>query len=73
MSRRRKRHGPEQFIRKLRDADALLAAGRSIGEVCQALQVSEATFRRCPATEPSGLPRGGRVCAHLSAGLASAR
>ena len=46
MSRRRKRHTPEQIIRKLRDADAMLAAGRTIGEVCQALEVSEATFHR---------------------------
>jgi len=46
MSRRRKRHTPEQIIRKLRDADATLAAGRSISEVCQALEVSEATFHR---------------------------
>jgi len=43
MSRRRKRHTPEQIVRKLRDADAMLAAGRTIGEVCQALEVSEAT------------------------------
>jgi len=31
MSRRRKRHTPEQIIRKLRDADAMLAAGRRCG------------------------------------------
>jgi putative transposase len=46
MSRRRKRHSPEQIIRKLRDADAMLAAGKTIGEVCQALEASEATFHR---------------------------
>ena len=46
MSRRRKRHSPEQIIRKLRDADAMLAAGRTIGEVCQALEASEQTFHR---------------------------
>jgi putative transposase len=46
MSRRRKRHSPEQIIRKLRDADAMMAAGRTIGEVCQALEVSEQTFQR---------------------------
>jgi len=28
MSRRRKRHTPQQIVRKLRDADAMLAAGR---------------------------------------------
>ncbi len=46
MTRRRKRHSPEQIIRKLRDADAMLAAGKTIGEVCQALETSEATFHR---------------------------
>ena len=46
MSRRRKRHSPEQIVRLLRDADAMLSGGRSIGEVCQSLEVSEATFHR---------------------------
>ena len=43
---RRKRHKPEQIIKKLRKADAMLAAGKEIGQVCQALGVSEATFHR---------------------------
>jgi putative transposase len=46
MSRRRKRHSPEQIVRLLRDADAMLGGGKTIGEVCQALEVSEATFHR---------------------------
>jgi putative transposase len=46
MSRRRKRHSPEQIIRKLRDAEAMLAGGKTIGEICQALEVSEPTFHR---------------------------
>jgi putative transposase len=46
MSRRRKRHSPEQIVRLLRDADAMLAGGRTIGEVCQSLEVAEATFHR---------------------------
>ncbi len=46
MTRRRKRHSPEQIIRKLRDAEAMLAAGKTIGEACQALEVSEQTFHR---------------------------
>jgi transposase-like protein len=46
MARRKKRHSPEQIIRKLRDADAMLAVGRTIGEVCQALEVSEQTLHR---------------------------
>lgn len=46
MSKRRKRHSPEQIVRKLRDADAMLNVGRSIGEVCQSLEISEPTFHR---------------------------
>ncbi len=46
MTRRRKRHSPEQIIRKLRDADAMLSAQKSLGEVCQALEVSEQTLHR---------------------------
>ncbi len=43
---KRKRHGPEQIIKKLRDADAMLASGKTIGQACQALEVSEQTFHR---------------------------
>ena len=42
----KKYHKPEQIISKLRDADAMLAAGKTIGEVCQTLETSEATFHR---------------------------
>ena len=44
--RGRKRHSPEQVITKLREADAMLASGASIGQVCQRLQVSEQTYHR---------------------------
>ena len=43
---KRKRHEPEQIIRKLREADAMLAAGKTIGQACQALEISEQTFHR---------------------------
>jgi transposase-like protein len=43
---KRKRHSPEQVIQKLRDADAMLASGKTMGQVCQALEVSEQTFHR---------------------------
>ena len=42
----RKRHTPEQIVRKLRDAEADLAAGMTIGQICQKLETSEATFNR---------------------------
>ena len=43
---KRKRHTPEQIIRKLREADAMLAAGKTVGQVVQALAISEPTFHR---------------------------
>ena len=43
---KRKRHGPEQIITKLREADAMLGTGSTIGQVCQRLEVSEQTFHR---------------------------
>jgi transposase-like protein len=43
---KRKRHGPEEIIRKLREAEALEAAGQSPGQVCQKLEISEATLGR---------------------------
>ena len=45
-TKRRKRHSPEQIVRKLRDADAMLSAGKDQAAVLQALEVSEATFHR---------------------------
>lgn len=44
--RRRRRHSPEQIVKKLRDADALLNAGKDLAAVLQALEVSEATYHR---------------------------
>lgn len=44
--KRRKRHNPEQIVRKLRDADALLNAGKDLAAVLQSLEVSEATLHR---------------------------
>jgi transposase-like protein len=41
-----KRHSAEQVIAELREADALLAGGASVGQVCQKLEVSEATLNR---------------------------
>jgi putative transposase len=43
---KRTRHSPEQIIAKLREVDAKLASGANIGQVCQQLGVSEATFHR---------------------------
>ena len=43
---KRRRHTPEQVIRKLREAERLIAEGKEIPEVCKALEVSEQTFHR---------------------------
>ena len=42
----RRRHTPEQIIRKLREADRLLGEGQGVPEVAKALEVSEQTFHR---------------------------
>ncbi len=41
-----KRHTPEQIIAKLREADAMLGGGSTIGQVCQRLAIAEQTFHR---------------------------
>lgn len=46
MSKRRKRSTPEQIVRKLRDAEAMLNAGQDLGAVLQTLEVSEGTYHR---------------------------
>lgn len=45
-TKRRKRHTPEQIVKKLRDADAMLNAGQELAIVLQTLEVSESTFER---------------------------
>jgi putative transposase len=46
MSKKRKRHSAEEVVKKLRDADAMLAAGKDLAAVLQTLEVSEATLAR---------------------------
>src|SRR5260370_40201023 len=43
---KRRRHTPEQVVRKLREAERLLAEGKTIPEVAKELEVSENTFHR---------------------------
>jgi putative transposase len=42
----RRRHTPEQIVRKLREADRLLGEGTQLPEVWKRLEVSEATYHR---------------------------
>ena len=43
---KRRRHTPEQVVRKLREADRLLGEGKTTAEVAKALEVSENTYHR---------------------------
>ncbi len=42
----RKRHTPEQIIRKLREAEVELAKGQTTGEVVRELGITEQTYYR---------------------------
>ena len=46
LNMKRKRHTPEEIIKKLREAATLLAAGQSVEEVCKKLEVSPPTYHR---------------------------
>jgi transposase-like protein len=41
---KRKFHTPEQIIKKLREADASIASGTTVEQVCRQLQISDATY-----------------------------
>lgn len=43
---KRRRHTPEQIIRKLREAEQLLSEGRTMGEAAKTLGVAEQTLHR---------------------------
>ena len=43
---KRKRHSSEEIIRKLREAEQLLAGGESVAAVCQKLEISQPTLGR---------------------------
>ena len=43
---KRRRHTPEQIIRKLREAERMLGEGKTIPEAAKALEISENTFHR---------------------------
>jgi len=43
---KRKKHSPEEVIKKLRQAEQMQQSGSSLGEIVQALGVSEQAFYR---------------------------
>jgi|SRR5215211_2431921 len=42
----RKRHSPEQVVRKLATADRMLGEGKDVADVCRELAISEQTYYR---------------------------
>ncbi len=46
MTQREKRHLPEQAVRKIQQADRILAAGAGVVAVLQELNIIEATYYR---------------------------
>ena len=48
-SRKRRRHTPDQIIRKLAEGHKQLAAGTELVEVCRHLEIAESTWHRCLA------------------------
>ena len=49
MSTKRKHHSAEQIVKKLRDAETMLSAGKTVAEVVQALEISEQSYYRWKA------------------------
>jgi len=45
-NKRRKRHSPEQIVRKIQEADRILAEGGDVVAVLRQLNVTEATYYR---------------------------
>jgi len=43
---KRRKHTPDQVVRKLREADRLLAFGQEIPEASKHLEISEQTYHR---------------------------
>jgi len=46
MTKRRQRPSPEQIVRKIQDADRILAEGGDVAAVVRELNVTEATYYR---------------------------
>jgi hypothetical protein len=65
---KKRRHTPEQVIRKLAEGDKLLNQGEDLAEVCRQLEIAESTWhpvsprRRGRSSKGcSTTPRGGRA------------
>jgi transposase-like protein len=45
-SNKRRRHTPDQIIRKLAEGNKLLGGGQQLDEVCRHLEIAESTWHR---------------------------
>ncbi len=45
-AKKRRRHTPDQIIRKLAEGNKLLGAGQELSEVCRHLEITESTWHR---------------------------
>lgn len=43
---KRRKHTPDQIVRKLREADRLLGEGKTVPDVAKHLEISEQTYHR---------------------------
>lgn len=41
---KRKTHSPEQIVKKLREADKIIATGGTVNQACKQLGISDATY-----------------------------
>lgn len=41
---KRKLHTPEQIVNRLREADAIIAQGGAVDQICKQLQISDGTY-----------------------------
>jgi len=68
MTRRRKKHRPDEIVAKLRDADAMLNAGKILAAVLRALEVSDSTLERWRAQFSRMKCEQAKMLKHLSEG-----
>ena len=43
---KRKRHGAEEIVKKLREADVAQSEGKTLAQICKQLKISEQTYLR---------------------------
>jgi putative transposase len=51
---KRQRHTPEQVVRKLREAERILNAGKGLAEVLCHLGIAESAWKHAGGTSPAG-------------------